>query len=214
MSKRKPTRLSNETLKRRGKRVVGPDKLNDPHVTYRGDNLIPHQSEVGLEDKTIRELLDRTKHYFNEVSKYPDEIKCLALSLRSSGYKLGQISQIIGAQPNTIHDWLNNPKFDSVRLRELAENLKDQLADRFIIGASTSLSTAMTDEKLEKASYYQLVMGSAVMTDKARLLSGESTENYSVMSKKVIDVTTRRSKADQEMDGLEAEILRLKSGKS
>lgn len=36
-------------------------------------------------------------------------------------------------------------------------------------------------DKMENASYYQLVMGGAILLDKARLLAGESTENIAVL---------------------------------
>jgi hypothetical protein len=39
------------------------------------------------------------------------------------------------------------------------------------------------DGKMDQASFYQLVYGAAIMTDKARLLAGESTQNIEVHDK-------------------------------
>ena len=38
-------------------------------------------------------------------------------------------------------------------------------------------SLEMAETKIDRASYSQLVFGAAIMTDKARLLAGESTQN-------------------------------------
>jgi transposase len=41
--------------------------------------------------------------------------------------------------------------------------------------------------KMDQASFYQLVFGAAIMTDKARLLAGESTQNVEVHNKHEIE---------------------------
>jgi hypothetical protein len=41
--------------------------------------------------------------------------------------------------------------------------------------------------KIDGASFYQLVYGAAIMTDKARLLAGESTQNIEVHTKLQVD---------------------------
>ena len=48
--------------------------------------------------------------------------------------------------------------------------------------------------KIDKASFYQLVYGAAIMTDKARLLAGEPTEIHATLDLNTVVALDRLSR--------------------
>lgn len=193
--------------KKRPKRKDTPDQKFASYRAVGKQVLAPIQ----IENETVKDILTRSRAYLNQHRKYPDEMKVLALTLRSAGYTIDKISRITGVAPPTIHDWINDPAFDSVALAELSEGVKDRMANRLYINANTAFSCAMTDEKLKGASFLQLVTGASIMIDKARLLKGESTENISMMSKKIVEVASQRENVSREIMDSEAEIAKLEA---
>lgn len=97
-----------------------------------------------------------------------------------AGYPASQAGEMVGVAPRTAQDivrchgqWgevAEKPVF--ARLRAEQNQILEALARK--MAADSWVKAA---EKIDKASYYQLVMGGAIMLDKARLLAGESTEN-------------------------------------
>ena len=108
-----------------------------------------------------------------------------AASLADLGYKSPQISQIVGLAPSTIDDIIakhgrwGEVTETSVFVRLRAEQNK-VLESAFRAGAARLFARAFDEDKLSKASTYQLVTSAAIAVDKARLLGGESTENLAV----------------------------------
>ena len=105
----------------------------------------------------------------------------LAMSYGDAGYSSSKISELTGLPGRTVRDicarhdkWgdleENSPVFAKVRHEQ-----NKTLESAFRTGAATALTEAFKPEKLEKAQFYQLVIGAGILTDKARLLAGEST---------------------------------------
>ena len=130
----------------------------------------PIDTPMQIEDETIRDILHRSRDHYTKTRKYPDELKVLALSLRSAGYKIETIGHICGAAKSTVELWLRNPKFDAVNLAKVAQDIKDNLADRLVINANTAFNAAMDEEKVDKAGMRDCTTSGAIMLDKALLL--------------------------------------------
>ena len=116
-----------------------------------------------------------------------DPIKAaVAFNLAEIGTAKNEIARRTGISEASVRDILNKhgrwgdicelPVFAKLRAEQ-----NQSLEAAFRIAAAQSLELAMTQEKLAKASYYQLVIGSSVAIDKARLLAGESTSNVAVV---------------------------------
>lgn len=106
-------------------------------------------------------------------------------NLDAAGYKPKQIAAEVGISRPSVYDILgkhgrwgeiaDGPVFDALR-----RDQNKTLEAAFRAAAVESLENAHKPEKLAKASYFQLVLGSATEIDKARLLAGESTQNIAV----------------------------------
>ena len=104
-----------------------------------------------------------------------------AVALGEMGYPSTQIAPIVGINDRSIRDILNKhgrwgeladtPVFTKLRLEQ-----KKVLEASYRAGAGKLLARAFDEDKLEKASTYQLVIASSIALDKSQLLAGEPTE--------------------------------------
>ena len=104
------------------------------------------------------------------------------MNLAEAGYSGQEIARNTGLNNRSVYDVLHRhgrwgevaekPVF--IRLR--AEQ-NQHLEAAFRSAAAEFLVRSMEEDKLAKASTYQLVIASSIAIDKARLLAGESTEN-------------------------------------
>jgi hypothetical protein len=62
----------------------------------------------------------------------------------------------------------------------IKDTLRGILDDGYQHQSLTAEALIKAYGKMDQASFYQLVYGAAIMTDKARLLAGESTQNVEV----------------------------------
>lgn len=194
-------------MKRRAKKGETPKMVtyHDAHHLRDAHKDTPIQ----IENETIRDILARSRQYLLRTRKYPDELKVLALTLRTSGYTYEKMTEITGVSEPTLVDWVKNPSFDTIELKNIADGIKERLSSRLLINANQSFNAAMTDEKIAKASYLQLVVGGSTMIDKARLLNNESTENIAMISKKVMEYDSKRADLNDEILDSQAEIMAL-----
>jgi predicted transcriptional regulator len=109
-----------------------------------------------------------------------------AMALSEMGYSQQAIADQTGIAQRSISDILNRVGHWG-KLAESSVLSKFRLEqNRALESAARSFaaqSWAKAAEKMDSASYYQLVMGGAILIDKARLLAGESTQNVEVHSK-------------------------------
>ncbi len=167
---------------------------------------------VQIEDETVRDILKRARERFGKVGKHPDELKVLALTLRSANYSYDKISAIIGIGKTTVSDWIRRPSFDNVGLSELANGIKERMASQLYINSNQVFNAAMEDDKIDKASHLQLVTSGSIMIDKARLMEGKSTENISMMYQRSDNFDDRKEEITNEILDIEAEIITLEKG--
>jgi predicted transcriptional regulator len=109
-----------------------------------------------------------------------------AVSLSELGFSQTDIAKQVGISQRTVSDILRGhghwgelaetPIF--AKLRQAQSKALEAAARSF-----AAQSWAKAAEKMDSASYYQLVMGGAILIDKARLLAGESTANVEVHTK-------------------------------
>ena len=111
----------------------------------------------------------------------PIEKAALALNLDEAGYNPTQIAQQTSLSRPTVYDILGRhghwgevtdlPAFNKLR-REQNQHLEAG----FRAGSAKLLARAFDEDKLVKASTYQLVIASSIAIDKAQLLAGLPTE--------------------------------------
>lgn len=115
-----------------------------------------------------------------------------AIAMGEAGCTPTEIAQVLPLHRTTIGQILEGHG----RWGEVAENpiaielRRDQqrhLEVAYRAAAAKSLSSAVEDEKIAKASTYQLAIASKIFLESSRLLAGESTANVSVQAK--VDVT-------------------------
>ena len=104
-----------------------------------------------------------------------------AFSLADLGYTPQQISQKVNiSRPSLYYIFGRHGKWgeiaDTPVFNRLRREQNQLLEASYRTIAASSLMHAMTPEKIAKASYYQLIVGSSIATDKAQLLAGLPTE--------------------------------------
>jgi len=108
----------------------------------------------------------------------PEE-KAVAIALKSQGLTNTMIADILGRSCGSISTWIHASS--DLAISEVANGIKKHGgAKRHII--SDAILGRISDEDVLKASLLQKVTASAILTEKARLLEGESTQNVSVHS--------------------------------
>jgi hypothetical protein len=97
----------------------------------------------------------------------------------TEGRSKREISAMTGVPASTVetilkraHGWDEIAEGDLFKRHRVEQNKALEQANRTL--AKKSLE--MAEQKMNRASYSQLVFGAAIMTDKARLLAGEPTE--------------------------------------
>lgn len=106
-------------------------------------------------------------------------------NLHAAGYSGNDIARRTGVTRPSVQDILakhghwgviaDKPVFIKLRLEQ-----NKALEAAFRAGSAELLGRAFDEDKLKKASTYQLVIASSIALDKSRLLAGESTENIAV----------------------------------
>jgi biotin operon repressor len=109
-----------------------------------------------------------------------------AMALGDMGFSQAEIAAQTGISRRSVWDILNH-------VGHWGEVVEQPVLKRFRQEQNSALeaaarsfaaqSWAKAAEKMDSASYYQLVMGGAILIDKARLLAGESTANVEVHTK-------------------------------
>ena len=117
-----------------------------------------------------------------------DPIKAAqALEMSQIGFTQQVIADRTGINQRTVSDIVNGhgrwgeiverPLFAKLRLEQ-----QQHLEAGYRLAAAKLLERAFDEDKLAKASTYQLVISSGIALDKSRLLAGESTQNIAVSS--------------------------------
>ena len=134
----------------------------------------------------------------------------LALSLYASGYSEQQTCDLVGVSKTTIHRWVtqnidDGGFLDEYGLHQAANHIKSRMANRQMIMASNILES-VSEEDMRKASLLQKTTAHCQLVDKSRLLSGDSTENISVIYGKRDKLEDKVSQKEQELRDLANEL--------
>lgn len=110
-------------------------------------------------------------------------IAAAAAELAELGFPPAQIPPMLGGKisTTTVRDIIHkHGRWGEVSERPVFARLRAEqnkvLESAFRAGSAQLLERAFEEEKLKKASTYQLVIASSVALDKSRLLAGEPTE--------------------------------------
>lgn len=110
------------------------------------------------------------------------QLAAQAMNMGDAGYTPAQIAPEVGLPAGTVHDIIHRHRrwgeiAEKPVFRRLRETQNQTLEAAFRAGAAQLFAKAFDEDKLAKASTYQLVTSAAISIDKARLLAGESTAN-------------------------------------
>ena len=105
----------------------------------------------------------------------------LAFNLEEAGYNPTQIAPKADLNRASVYDILKKHGrwgeiADKPVFQKLRQEQNQHLEAGFRTASAQLLARSLDEEKLQKASTYQLVIASSVAIDKARLLAGEPTE--------------------------------------
>ena len=117
----------------------------------------------------------------------------LAMSLEGAGYTNTEIGRKAGLAESSVRSILSrHGKWGEIEEKPVFAALRAEqnkhLEAAFRTASAQLLARSMDEDKLAKASTYQLVIASSVAVDKARLLAGESTENIAVHHTQSIEI--------------------------
>ena len=122
---------------------------------------------------------------------------------KTEGRSTRDVSKLTGVPRTTVenilngaHGWDQVAQSDAFKWHRQEQNRALEQANRTM--AAEALKKAWG--KMDNASFYQLVTGAAIMTDKARLLAGEPTENVAHLHLHQFEV----------MESLSAKLKQLK----
>lgn len=173
-----------------------------------GEYLTPELKEKALQN------LENPRYNAAYGTKYPFDVKVQCIALRTAGLSYQKIEDLTNVPLATVHAWCTYEALDPDIVEasnEVAGKLKESLRDRLMLNAEAFFARSMDDEKVDRASTWDLVRSGAVMIDKARLISGESTSNVAMAYKSLDRSQDKRKQVSQEIAKIESEIARLKS---
>ncbi|GFO68691.1 hypothetical protein GMLC_22700 [Geomonas limicola] len=103
-----------------------------------------------------------------------DELRRIA-NLAAEGLTSNAIGKRVGRDPKTVTAALGREE-----VRQEVEKVRQELADRYE-ELNHRLLDSIGAEDIQKINAYQRVVSCGILTDKVRLLRGESTANYAVL---------------------------------
>ena len=165
-------------------------------------------------DKCLEFAAEHAHSNNHQVRKYPDEVKIMGITLRSSGMSYREVGKRLNVPYSCVHDWCNGEDIDQLSYSDVAEQYKSRLKNKLYIGANIAFSASLKDDKIEKASALQLSTMGSQMIDKARLLSGESTDNVAMVYKKKVELSSASNGFIGNSISLEAKLAMMEEVES
>jgi len=102
----------------------------------------------------------------------------------TEGRSENEISSLTGIPAGTVHNIISGAHgWDKIADGDLFKRQRQEQSRALEQANRTLAAKALNaaEGKIDKASFYQLVYGAAIMTDKARLLPGEPTEIHATL---------------------------------
>ena len=140
---------------------------------------------------------------------YTDVQKKTAVAYYTLGYSITKLSEDLDIPYGTLWDWCHGYNLDDMEIKEIAEKIRGSISDRLIINANRAIAEAMTDKKLAKAGFKDLLIGSGIMMQNHRLFNNESTSNVHVATERVKRIKDKNDSLASRQAKLEAEIAGL-----
>ena len=164
----------------------------------------------------LRGQLNQVQEKFKEDpnakygNRHPEELKAVAIALRSSGMPYEKIAFVLKVGSGSVHAWVNSSSRLGGRYHELAETVKNHLADKQYLLSNTILGS-VSDADIERASLKDKILSSSILIDKARLIDGESTENQAVYIKKSVEIRSSIQDDKERLKSIDAKIALLEA---
>ena len=121
-----------------------------------------------------------------------------------------KIAFVLKVGSGSVHAWVNSSSRLGGRYHELAETVKNHLADKQYLLSNTILGS-VSDADIERASLKDKVLSSSILIDKARLIDGESTENQAVYIKKSVEIRSNIQDDKERLKSIDAKIALLEA---
>src|SRR3990167_4614557 len=101
------------------------------------------------------------------------------------GYRPAVIAELLEISDNSVRDIIHGKgRWATLPQKPVLARIREEQSRRLELAyrttAAITMERALEEDKLAKASTYQLITSSAIAIDKARLLAGESTANLEV----------------------------------
>jgi len=155
----------------------------------------------------VQDIITTTHRKSNgKTHNYPDDIKALALALRSQGLPYRTIGHRIKVPHNTISQWCNDTDLlQSFGFGELSDQIKRTLSNKLYFNANNVISR-ISDEDIDKAGLYHKALSSKIMIDAARLMDGQSTANISIAARYQEELESGIDEISTQIDELQKQI--------
>jgi hypothetical protein len=176
-----------------------------PAVTDRERDPSKMTANIKDIDKIVGSIVSK-KRVKGRPHKYSDEQKKVCLALWSQNLSFNDIELATGVPRGTVHSWTTGQGVENLEYSDTAELVKNSLASHCILGAKRAITASLEEEKISKASALQLGTLGAMLIDKARLLSGESTSNILNVYHKMKEHKDNTEDIEHEIAALEHEV--------
>jgi predicted DNA-binding protein YlxM (UPF0122 family) len=107
-----------------------------------------------------------------------------AIQQKMQGMNNSEIAKSQNVSRNTVSRMLK-PILEQLADPETIEYYRKEQA-QILDGLAAKTVAAISDDKLENASFRDLCVGAGILIDKSRLIQGQSTSNSSIMLKAVL----------------------------
>lgn len=166
-------------------------------------------TEPKVDFDRLREFIDVTPWTGKAKGRpRPEYYKLWALTIKSSGATYQTVADVLGVSKSTAHRLVQNVNMSDPRVEELVGQIKKQYSGKCFLTANDILSS-IDDDDMAKASAYQKVGMSCMLLDKARLCSGESTDNISIVTRRYDQDRDKTIAIKDELTSVESDIRRL-----
>jgi predicted DNA-binding protein YlxM (UPF0122 family) len=162
--------------------------LNQPNIPSNLNNLnlnTPYQSPninisnlANISNKQSK--LNPTYKKKHKSERLSPTRKLAIKSLVQSDMSISEIGRQENVSMQTIYNVLNDPKLELLGTKQI-EKLKSHIISK-AYSNSYHAQSAVNDDKLEKSSFMQLMIGSKIAIEQARLLEEKSTSNIAIKS--------------------------------
>ena len=166
---------------------------------------IPHPTKEG-------QTIQYTEVWKGPNLKFTDDQRIMVITYRSIGLSYRKIAERmkdngVTISPQYCQELCTNPTvINSLQHSDVADKFKGLMRSKFLLDSSFLIEKALEEDKVDKSSTLQLITAGSILFDKARLLSGESTDNIAIRYSKVTEASQEVDRISKEIQTIEQEI--------